>query len=133
MANVVTTQTLADGDKHTTVLLTGVLDTGNEANAIKVDVSALVAMANGNVPTRVDVKRIQYAVSGSLKVLLTWEATADVTFAALSGQGEICAERFGGLTNNAGAGITGDIGLATAGYAAGTETYTVLLELQKRG
>ena len=132
MANVVTTQTLADSDKNTIILLTGVLDTPNETNAIKVDVSALAVLGNGNTPARVEIKRVQYSISGTLKVLLTWEATADVTFLALAGQGEICAERFGGLKNNAGAGISGDVGLATVGYAAGTETYTILLEMQKR-
>ncbi len=126
MANVVTTQTLLDGPRNCVVLLTGVLDTSNEANTIKVDVSALDPPCEA-----VTVERVQYSTSGSLKVLLTWEATADVTFAALAGQGEIDARCCSGLRNNAGAGVTGDVGLATVGWASGTETYTVLLEMRK--
>lgn len=126
MANAFTTQTLVDGPKHAVVLLTGILDTANEAKTLKVDVSAL-----SGAPTRVVVDEIEYAVSGNLKVLLYWDATADVVFAALSGQGELCAHEFGGFTNNAGAGVTGDIELATAGYATGTETYTIVLHMRK--
>lgn len=131
MANSVTTQTLADSPSNVILLLTGVLDTSNEASAIKVDVSALTALPNGNTPTRVRIKRVQYSISGTLKVLLNWNATTDVRFLALSGQGEICFDHFGGLTNNAGTGVDGDVELQTVGYASGTETYTVILEMSK--
>jgi hypothetical protein len=131
MANVVTTQTLLDGPRNIVILLTGVLDTSNEAKNTKVDISTFAAKTNGDTPTRVTVQEIVYTVSGNLKVLLNWDATTDVTFAALSGQGELCAEEYGGIKNNAGAGVTGDIELSTAGWASGTETYTVLLTLKK--
>ena len=126
MANVVTTQTLLDGPRNLVILLTGVLDTSNEARTIKVDVSSY-----DPVPTKVRVDKIQYSIAGALQVLLDWDATTDVTFAVLSGQGEIEACKFGGLQNNAGAGVTGDIYLTTLGYSAGTVSYTVLLEMTK--
>ena len=126
MANTVTTQTLLDGPRNLVILLTAVLDTSNEARTIKVDVSSY-----DPVPTKVRVDKIQYSIAGALQVLLDWDATTDVTFAVLSGQGEIEACKFGGLQNNAGAGVTGDIYLTTLGYSAGTVSYTVLLEMTK--
>ena len=126
MANTVTTQTLLDGPRNLVILLTGVLDTSNEARTIKVDVSSY-----DPAPTKVRVDKIQYSIAGALQVLLDWDATTDVTFAVLSGQGELEACKFGGLQNNAGAGVTGDIYLTTLGYSAGTVSYTVLLEMTK--
>ena len=126
MANVVTSQTILDGPRNLVILLTGVLDTSNEARTIKVDVYSY-----DPVPTKVRVDKIQYSIAGALQVLLDWDATTDVTFAVLSGQGEIEACKFGGLQNNAGAGVTGDIYLTTLGYSAGTVSYTVLLEMTK--
>ena len=126
MANAVTSQTLLDGPRNLVILLTGVLDTSNEARAIKVDVSSY-----DPAPTKVRVDKIQYSIAGALQVLLDWDATTDVTFAVLSGQGELEACKFGGLQNNAGAGVTGDIYLTTLGYSAGTVSYTLLLEMTK--
>lgn len=128
MANAVTTQTLLDGPRNLVILLTGVLDTSNEARAIKVDVSSY-----DPAPLKVRVDKIQYSIADALQVLLDWDATTDVTFAVLSGRGELEACKFGGLQNNAGAGVTGDIYLTTLGYSAGTVSYTVLLEMTKVG
>ena len=126
MANVVTSQTLLDGPRNLVILLTGVLDTSNEARAIKVDVSTY-----DPAPLKVRVDKIQYSIAGALQVLLDWDATTDVTFAVLSGQGEIEACNIGGLQNNAGAGVTGDVYLTTFGWSAGTLSYTILLEMTK--
>ena len=108
------------------MLFTGTLDTANESATAKVDVSALTP-----VPTKVKVDKIHYTVSGGLTVVLAWDATADVTFAALSGSGCLDATSFGGLHNNAGEGITGDIMFSTLGWA-GVLSYTIVLEMTKR-
>ena len=126
MANVVTSQTLLDGPRNLVILLTGVLDTSNEARAIKVDVSTY-----DPAPLKVRVDKIQYSIAGALQVLLDWDATTDVAFAVLSGQGEVEACNIGGLQNNAGAGVTGDVYLTTLGWSAGTLSYTILLEMTK--
>lgn len=126
MANAVTSQTILDGPRKLVMLFTGILDTSNEARAVKVDASTL-----DPAPTKIRIDKIDYSISGSLKVVLDWDATTDVVFAALSGQGTLCGERVGGLQNNAGAGVTGDIALTTVGYASGTETYTLLVEMTK--
>jgi hypothetical protein len=126
MANTVTSQILIDGDRNLVMLFTGLLDTSNESRVIKVDVSGLVP-----APTKVRVDRIEYAISGGLIVILDWDASTPVRFAALSGQGEVEACKFGGLQNSAGAGVTGDIFLTTAGYTSGIVAYNVLIEMVK--
>ena len=127
MANTVTSQTLLDGPRKLVMLFTGVLDTSNEARVIKVNVTTL-----DPAPTKVRIDRIQYSVSGSLKVILDWDATTPVRFAALMGSDDLCATEIGGLQNNAGVGITGSIYLTTVGYGATTtETYTLLVEMTK--
>lgn len=126
MANTVTTQTLHDGPRNLVVLLTGVLDTSDEARTIKVDVSALDPAC---LLVRLD--KIQFSITEGLSVILDWDATTDVRFAALTGTGELDACRFGGFSNNAGAGVTGDIYLTTVGWSAGTRVYTLVLELSK--
>lgn len=128
MANTVTTQTLIDGDRNLVILLTGVLDTSNEARTIKVDVSSYAP-----VPARVRVDTIRHLISPGLIVILDWDASTPVRFAALTGYDEVEACKFGGLQNNAGAGITGDIYLTTLGWASGTLAYNIVLEMVKQG
>ncbi len=126
MANTVTSQTLLDGDRNLVMLFTGLLDTSNEARVVKVDVSTLVP-----APTKVVITKLQYSISSQLTLILDWDADTDIRFAALSGQGELEACAFGGLSNNGGAGVTGDIALTTVGWASGSQSYTLLLEMRK--
>lgn len=126
MANTVTSQTLLDGDRKLVMLFTGLLDTSNEARAVKVDVSTLVP-----APTKVRIDKLQYSLSSQLTLILDWDADTDIRFAALSGQGELEGCAFGGLQNNGGAGVTGDIALTTVGWASGSQSYTLLLEMTK--
>ena len=128
MANTVTTQTLVDGDRNLVILLTGVLDTSNEARNIKVDVSSYVPAS-----TRVRVDTIRHLISPGLIVTLDWDATTPVRFAALTGYDEVEAKCFGGLQNNAGTGVTGDIYLTTRGWSAGVLSYNIILEMVKGG
>lgn len=126
MANTVTSQTILDGDRNLVMLFTGLLDTSNEARVIKVDVSTFVPAA-----TKVKVNEIQWVASSQLTLVLDWDATAPVRFATLVGYDELCAQDFGGLQNNAGAGVTGDIFLTTLGWASGSQSYTLLLKMVK--
>ena len=124
MADVVTTQTVIDGDRNTVVKLTNLSDGTGESAVTKVDVSAL----NGS-PSSVKINKIHYAVDG-MSVTLFWDATTDVRIAELSGHGTMDFTGFGGLPNNAGAGKTGDIVLTTNG-ASLNDSYTIILELAK--
>lgn len=128
MANVVAVQTLIDGPRNVVMKLTGLLDTSNESATLKVDVSTL-----GQTPTAVRIDKINYSISDQLNVQLYWDATTDLLIVPLAGRGEINAKQFGGLQNNAGAGKTGDIWLATTGWASGTQSYEIILEMVKQG
>ena len=126
MANTFTSRTLVDGPRNVVMLFTGVLDAANEARTIKVDVSTL-----DPAPTQLRVDTIRHLVSPGLVVTLDWDASTPVRFAALTGYDEVEACKFGGLTNNAGAGVTGDIALTTLGYTSGTVAYNIILEMVK--
>lgn len=129
MANRFNLQTLVDGDRNVVIKAVGVLDTSNQARTIIVDVSTLVPACE-----LVSVDEIYFNVTSPLSVLLDWDATTDVDMITLSGFGEYCnmGREWGGLQNNAGAGITGDIYLTTFGWAAGTIPFSVILKMKKR-
>lgn len=124
MADTVTTQTVIDGPRNTVVKLTSVSDGTGEAAVLKVDVSTLLG-----APSDVAIRRVHYCVQGMVATLL-WDATADVRIVDLAGDGCFDFSAFGGLTNNAGAGKTGDILLTTTGHTAG-DSYTIVLEMTK--
>lgn len=124
MADAVTSQTLIDGPRNVTMKFTNTSDGTGEAAVLKVDVSAL-----SGAPSRVAIKKIHYSISGMV-VRLLWDATTDVTVLDLQGDGHMDLSCFGGLYNNAGAGVTGDILLTTVGHTAG-DSYSLILEMQK--
>ena len=127
MADAVATQTLVDGSRNAVMKFTNVSDGTGESAVTKVDVSAL-----SGAPGEVRIDRIWYATSG-MAVRLLWDATADVDI-FLCGADDIgCLDfrDFGGLVNNAGAGVTGDIAFTTIGHTAG-DVYTIILDLTKK-
>lgn len=124
MADAVSSQTLIDGAKNVVVKLTNTSDGTGESAVTKVDVSAL-----SGAPAKVKINKIHYSVAGMVARLL-WDATADVTIVDLQGDGCLDASCFGGLTNNAGAGVTGDIKLTTVGHTA-ADSYSIILEMAK--
>ena len=67
-----------------------------------------------------------------MKVNILFDATSDVLAMQLgeNQSGHHDYTSFGGLTNNAGSGKTGDIKFTTVGHANG-DTYTVILYLRK--
>jgi len=125
MANVLNAQVLVDGVHNYVLKYTGVLDTADLSAVTLVDVSGL----NG-APSRVTIEKVEYSISDGLEVDLLWDATADVLCMALSGQGELCGESFGGFPNNAGSGVTGDILITTAGFAT-RDSFTLILHGRK--
>jgi hypothetical protein len=124
MADAVTSQTIIDGSRNAVIKLTNLSDGTGESAVLKVDVSTL-----SGAPSRVKVEKIHYTVSGMVATLL-WDATADVRIIDLAGDGCFDFTGFGGLPNNAGAGVTGDILLTTTGHAVG-DSYSLVLELSK--
>lgn len=125
MADAVSSQTILDGAKNAVIKLTNLSDGTGEAAVLKVDVSTL-----SGAPGGVNIKRITYDVSGMVVTLL-WDATTDVRIVDLgSNTGVLDFSEFGGLPNNGGAGVTGDILLTTTGHTAG-DSYSIILELTK--
>lgn len=124
MADTVTSQTLVDGPKWVIQKFTNSSDGTGESAVLKVDVSALTPTA-----TTVSIEEVWYSVNGMVLTML-WDATTDVRILDLSGDGRLDFTSFGGLTNNAGTGITGDVLFTTAGHSAG-DSYSIVLKMRK--
>ena len=126
MADAVSSQTLIDGKKNVVMKFTNISDGTGEAAVLKVDVSAL-----SGAPTSVSIDKITYA-TGGMSVDILWDATTDVLAWSLpadtSEDVEFC--EVGGLKNNAGTGVTGDINFTTIGHTAG-DRYSIMLEMTK--
>ena len=81
--------------------------------------------------------RAWYDIAG-MRVALEWNATSNVVAAVLGTSlgvgtnvsGHMDFRSFGGLKNNAGSGIDGNIDLTTHGHTA-HDHYTVVLQLRK--
>ncbi len=128
MANSVLTQILLDGTRNAVMKVTGVLDTSDVSSTTIVDPASFAPLPAG---FRID--HIDYSVSDQLELVLSWDATAPVVIMPLAGRGKLSFSSFGGLQNNAGAGKTGKIFLATTGYTSGTQVFSLVLELVKQG
>jgi hypothetical protein len=132
MADAVTSQTLFDGPAHTVLKLTNVSDGTGESAVVKVDVSALESAYNGVACSGVTIERIWWQCIG-MKVQILWDATSDAFCIELgeNQSGNHDYRSFGGLTNNAGSGKTGDVKFTTVG-ASSADTYTIILYLRKK-
>lgn len=110
----VTTQILEDSERNFVLHVIGEADA---AGATIVDVSGLSANARLGVPTSVRLDRIQYDTDKTIK--FDWDATADITFfVAAPGQDTKCFKDVGGINNNAGTGVTGDVKIPAPAAAA---------------
>ena len=132
MADAVTSQTLIDGGKQVVMKFTNVSDGTGESAVTKVDVSALSSSVDGDACTGVVIERIWWQCIG-MKVKILWDATTDAFCIELgenqSGSHDYTV--FGGLTNNAGSGKTGDLAFTTVGHT-GADTYTIVLYMRKK-
>jgi hypothetical protein len=136
MANSVNTQIIQDGPRNVVVKIEGILDTSDLASTVAVDPAALAGMDNtGSIKALgLIVDRVQFSVEDLLEVRLAWDATTPQRMIELTGRGTEKFERFGGLTNNSGAGRTGKILISTQGWvAAAVLSFTVILTLKKQG
>ena len=136
MADAVTSQTLSDGDRIAVVKFTNISDGTGESSVEKVDISGFATNINGETPARAHIEQIWYDVGG-MRVALEWNATSNVVAAVLGGSaaagnvsGHMDFRSFGGIKNNAGSGIDGDIDLTTHGHTA-HDHYTIVMQLRK--
>ena len=126
----IATQTIIDGTRNAVVKVVGTLTAADQPQTTIVTASALAF-----APPFLRIMHVDYSISDGIEVQLLWHATVDTLIMPLAGRGRMSFVDFGGLTNNAGAGVTGDIDLLTTGGAAATGevVYTIILELVKQG
>jgi len=126
MADSVATQTILNGSRKLVMKLVNVSDGTGESEVVKVDVSSYTPTI-----TRVKISKIVFSTDG-MAVQILWDATTPVLAYTLAKDqtGILDFRPFGGLHNNAGAGITGDIIFTTSGHTNG-DSYSVILEMDK--
>ena len=131
MADSVTSQKIVDGERNVIMKFTNISDGTGESAVLKVDVSALAPDSFGAVCTSVIINKIYIATHG-LEVKMFWDASTDVPF-FLSSPGAtqtLDFSSFTGITNDGGAGVTGDIMFSTSDASSG-DTYWCVLEMIK--
>ena len=131
MADAVTSQTIVDGAKTAVLKFTNVSDGSGESAVKKVDVSALASTQDGQTCTGATIEKIWWQCNG-MKVQLLFDATSNVFCIELgeNQSGYHDYSSFGGLKNNAGSGVTGDIMFTTVGHSS-ADTYTIIIQVQK--
>ncbi len=136
MANEFTVQTIQDGPRNTIIKAQGVLDTSDLAQQTLIDPALLAGMDfSGLVKAKkLRIKRIILNVEDGLSVYLWWDATTPVRIESYQGRGHMEFGNFGGLTNNAGAGVTGKVLISTQGWTAGAIlSFSLVIEFIKQG
>lgn len=140
MANTFNIQILRDGYRNFVIRLTGEIDQTVLGGPIDFPQAALTNVATMNPPcTGLRVDRVKYSLpNGSpLDVQLWWQATTNELFWGVSGGDDNDFWNFGGLTNNATPGATGNIVWSTSGgtsatvIAGGFLTFAVIIECVK--
>lgn len=123
MADAVTTQVLINGERNVVIKLTNISDGTGEAAVTKV--------AAATYGTGLAIQRIHYSTFG-MGVQILWDATADVLawYVPADSDGTFDFTRFAGISNNGGAGVTGNIQFTTVGHTA-NDVYSIILEMTK--
>jgi len=131
MADAVASQTLVDNERVAIMKFTNLSDGTGENKVLKVDVSALSPSAAGGVCDGVTITKIHASTHG-MEVQIFWDATTDVFCWGVPQNSQYTWDwsQIGGLTNNAGAGKTGDVLFSTADASSG-DFYTIVLEMVK--
>lgn len=131
MADAVASQTLIDGERMAIMKFTDISDGTGESKVLKVDVSALTPSASGLACTGVTITKIHASTHG-MEVQIFWDATTDVLCWGVPQNSQYTwdFEKFGGLTNNAGTGVTGNVLFSTVDASSG-DFYTIVLEMVK--
>ena len=126
MAITVEKQVFVDGSRNTVVKLHLVSGAASDvSDQLLLDVSIL-----DKAPATVKIMSINSS-SSDMDIDLHWDADSNVDIMTLPiGEDVYNLHFFGGLTNNAGSGVTGDILFSSRGAAADSEA-TIILELKK--
>jgi len=129
MANVLTSQTILDGERLAIIKVTGFVDT-TETAVVKIDVSTLnpqgALACTGCILNRV------WSQTHGCEIQMLWAATTPLMIITLPQNNNYFMDysMFGGIPNNSGAGKTGDISFTTMDVGAG-DAYSVVIEVIK--
>jgi hypothetical protein len=131
MVDNVTSQTILDGERLVIQKFTNISDGTGEAAVVKIDVSTLSPNSFGLACTGVKINKIWSSAHG-MEVRVLWVATTNLLAWVVTSNGPYLMDfsSFGGISNNTGAGRTGDIAFTTHDQSAG-DTYTIVLECIK--
>lgn len=118
MAATATQQVLVNGPRNLVLHYTISGTTGDASGATLVDISALDSTLSAG---GLKLSKAEWSLSG-FDLKLSWDADTDVDIVEFAdGEGSHCWDEYGGIQNNAGTGITGDVNFSTNGYGAGGE------------
>ena len=135
MADITTTTTISENDRQIVMAFQyQYIDTGNESAVLKVDVSSLKKNSDGDSCTSVRVVEAWWTIYGMTVEILA-DATTDVIMLHLDADqsGYQDFTRFGGLPSTLTYGTSpgGDVKFTTTGSAAVTDSYQIVLRMQK--
>jgi hypothetical protein len=131
MADAVSTQVILDGERLYIAKFTNVSDGTGESAVTKVDVSTLARNSFNLACDGVKLNKI-WAQTDGMGVTILWDADTDVVCETVPQNAIYTASYndFGGISNNAGTGKTGDVAFTTVGATSG-DRYTLILEFIK--
>lgn len=118
-------QVLESGDRNHVIHVIGEADvTGGTI----VDVSAIAPSTRDGTVIAVRLDKVQYSTDATIK--MAWDATTDLRFLTLAPGQDVQDYRYaGGINNNAGAGVTGDVLLL---LPPGATNYTMTIWFRKK-
>jgi hypothetical protein len=128
MADVVASQTLLDGERLFIGKFTNISDGTGETAVVKINPSTLSVNAYGRACNGVKINKI-WSTTHGMEVRILWDATTDV-FAWMIPQNSnymMDFSSFGGLQNNGGTGVNGNVLFTTADASSG-DMYTIVIE-----
>jgi len=131
MADAVASQILLDGERLFIAKFTNISDGTGETAVVKIDVTTLARNAFNLACNGVKINKI-WSTTHGMEVRILWDASTDV-FAWLIPQNTnylLDFSSFGGLQNNGGAGVNGNVLFTTSDASTG-DMYTIVLECIK--
>lgn len=138
MANSFNTQILRDGYRNFVIRITGEIDlSGTPSDIAPTQLTTIATMSPPCLALRVDRVKFSLPHGCPLDVQLYWQATTNELFWGMAGGDDNEFWNFGGLTNNATPGATGNIMWGTSGATGATTqagnfwTFAVIVECVK--
>ena len=126
----VTSQTILDGERLFIGKFTNISDA--ESAVLKIDVSTLSRNSFNLACNGLKINKV-WAQTVGVGVDILWDADTDLICESIPAGVlyKMDYSCFGGIPNNAGTGITGDVNFITVGTASATTRYTIILECVK--